>query len=109
MLDLAGCSFRAGLAPLLAFGCDRRPEAGLKVFREFIKLGVAVDFDGLLRGVTDNVTVVAPSQVLFQFGLCTGVHGAVQVVSQFAEKLRALHWLLSPLRGLCDPSLRSLL
>jgi hypothetical protein len=41
-----------------------RTELGFEVFREFIELGIAVDFDGLLGGIADYIAVVAPSQVL---------------------------------------------
>jgi hypothetical protein len=102
-MNLVGSSFRAGLLARLAFSHDGGSELSSEVFGEFVKLGIAVDFDGFLRGIADNVAVMAPSQVLFEFGLCRGVDDAVQVIGQFVEKLRALHLLPSPLIGFCDP------
>jgi hypothetical protein len=61
----------------LTTGSDCRSELGFEFFGEFVQLGVAIDFDGLLGGVANDVAVVAPSQVLFQFGLCGGVNDAV--------------------------------
>ena len=91
----------------LAAGRDGRPELGFEVFGEFVELGIAVDLDGLLGGVANYIAVVAPSQVLFQFGFCTGVNDAVQVIGDLVEKFRALHWLPSPPTGFCDPLARS--
>jgi hypothetical protein len=83
---------------------DGRSELSLKIFREFVKLGITVDFDGLFGGIADYIAVVAPSQVLVQFSLCAGVNHAIQVVGQFVEKLRAFHCVPSPLLGFdCDP------
>jgi hypothetical protein len=62
---ILGCAFGASLFSGLAFGHDCRSEPGAEVFRKFVQLGVAVDFDGLLGGIANNVAVVAPSQVLF--------------------------------------------
>ena len=42
-----------------------------EIVRKFVELRVAVDFNGLLGGVADNVAVVAPSQVLFELDLCS--------------------------------------
>src|SRR5690242_6250279 len=39
---------------------------------------------------------MAPLQVLFEFGSSAGVERLVQVVSQLFEKIRAIHFLLSP-------------
>jgi hypothetical protein len=87
----------------LAFTYDCRSEAGAKVFREFVELGVSVNLNGFLCGIANHIAVVAPSQMLFQFGLGRGVNHAVQVICQLVEKFRALHWLPSPLIGFCDP------
>jgi len=68
--DLGGGAFRAGFFSGLALGHDGRPKPGSQVFREFVELGITIDLNCLLGGVGDNVAVVAPSQVLFEFGLC---------------------------------------
>jgi len=64
----------------LAFLHNGRPEPGSKVFWKFVKLRVAVDFDGLLGGIAYNIAVVAPSQMFFKFRFCGGVNHAVKVV-----------------------------
>jgi hypothetical protein len=44
----------------MALGNNSGTEARSEVVRKFVKLGVAVDFDGFLGGVTNHKTVVAP-------------------------------------------------
>jgi hypothetical protein len=57
-------SFRTCLF-LLAFAHNGGTKPGSKVVRKGVKLRIPVDLNGLLRGVTNNVTVVAPGQVIF--------------------------------------------
>jgi hypothetical protein len=57
-------------------------EAGPKIVRKFVKLGAAVDFNGALGGVADDITVVTPLEMFFKFGPCLRVHGVVKVVGQ---------------------------
>ena len=64
----------------LAFGYNGRPEPGSEVFGKFVQLGIAVNLDGLLGGVADNVAVMAPSQMFFEFSLRGGVNHAVKIV-----------------------------
>jgi hypothetical protein len=78
--DLAGRAFRAGFFSRLALGHNGRPEPGSQVFREFVKLGIAIDFDGLLGGISDHVAVVAPSQMFFKLGFGARVNYAVQII-----------------------------
>jgi hypothetical protein len=80
MMVLLGFTGRTGLLAGLALADNGGPEPGSKVLGEFVQLGIAVDLDGLLGGVANNVAVVAPSQVLFEFGFCGGVDDAVEVV-----------------------------
>jgi len=87
----------------LALGHNGRPKPGSQVFGEFVKLGITIDFDGLLGGIGDNVAIVAPGQVLFKLGLCAGVNYSVQIIGEFVEEISALHWLPSPLLGFGDP------
>src|SRR5919109_3747228 len=61
---------------------------------------VLIDLDRHLRCVADDVAVMAPGQVLFQFGARPGVNDAVQVVCQLFQKLRAGHLVPSPLSPL---------
>src|SRR5208282_2006684 len=87
----------------LFLGCalakDGNLESGAEVFGKLVQLGVAVDLDGLLGGVADDVAVVAPGEMIFQFRLCAGVDGGVQVVGQFFKEIRARHFLPSPPLG----------
>jgi hypothetical protein len=43
-------------------------------------MGLPVDLDGHLGGVADDVAVVAPLKMVFQFGLGLGVHRLIEVV-----------------------------
>lgn len=90
-------TLRTAFSLLLALRHDRGAQPAAEVFGKFVKLGVAVDLDGLLRGIADYVAVVAPGEMVFQFDFCFLVEDAVQVVGQLVQKLRAFHWLPSPL------------
>ncbi len=81
----------------LALGDDGGTEPVAKVVGEFVELGVAVDLDGLLGGIADDVAVVTPGEVIFQFGLSPVVEYAVEVIGQLLQKFRAFHCLPSPL------------
>src|SRR5215468_9028054 len=52
-------ALRPPTALLLALRHDRRTEAAAKVFGKFVELRVAVDLDGLLGSVANNIAVVA--------------------------------------------------
>src|SRR5450755_158753 len=71
---------RAGLLVGLALGHDGGAETVAQVVGKLVKLGVAVNLDGLLGSVANHVAVVAPSQMVFQFGFGAVVQDAVQVV-----------------------------
>ena len=75
-------ALRAALLVLLTLRHDRRTEPAAKVFGEFVELGVAINLDGLLGRVADNVAVVAPGKVILQFALCLFVENAVQIAGQ---------------------------
>src|SRR5579863_781369 len=90
-------ALRAALFLLLALGHDGRAEAPTQVFRQFVELGVAVDLDGLLGRIADNVAVVAPGKMVLQFDLGFLVEDAVQVIGQLVQEFRAFHWSPSPL------------
>jgi hypothetical protein len=87
----------------LALGNDGRSESGAEVFRKFVQLGVAINFNGFFCGIANHIAVVAPSQMFLQLGLGRGVNDAVQIICQLVEKFRALHWLPSPLVVFFDP------
>jgi hypothetical protein len=82
----------------MTLGDDSGTEPGAEVFGKFVQLGVAVYLNGLLGGVAYNVAVVAPSEMIFQFNLGALVNHTIQVISQLAQKIFALHWV-SPVSG----------
>src|SRR6516164_2750133 len=88
---------RPALAVLLALRHDRRTEPAAEVFRKFVELRIAIDLDGLLGCVANNVAVVAPRKMIFQLGFGFFVEDAVQVTGQLAQEFRAFHRLPSPL------------
>jgi hypothetical protein len=71
---------RAGFLVGFALGDNGRTETIAQIVGEFVKLGIAVNLDGLLGGVANHVAVVAPSEMVFQFSLGAVVQDAVQVV-----------------------------
>src|SRR5438445_6324339 len=81
----------------LALGNYCGAKAGAEVLRELVELRIPVDLDGLLGRVADNVAVVAPGKVVFEFGLGAVVEHALEVVRQIVQNFRAFHCLLSPL------------
>ena len=93
LLDVAGIGFFARMTFSYYGGTKPVPQ----VFRKFVELRVAVNLDGLLGGIANHVAVVAPGEMIFQFGLCAVVDDAVEVIGQLLQKFRALHWLPSPL------------
>ena len=88
---------RAALFMLQALRHDRGTQAAAEVFGQFVELRVAVNLDGFLRGIANNVAVVAPGEMIFQLDLCFFVEDAVQVAGQLGEEFRAFHRLPSPL------------
>jgi len=91
-------AFRPGLLVSMTLRDDGGTEPGTEVFGKFVQLGIAVDLNGLLSGIADYVAVVAPSEMIFQFNLGALVNYAIQVISQLAQKIFALHWV-SPVSG----------
>jgi len=62
-------------AVALRHDCRAQPDA--QIVRQFVKMGVAVNFDGPLGGVADDVAVVAPLKMIFQLRPGLGVHCVV--------------------------------
>ena len=62
------------------FGHDGRSQTGTQIVGQFVEFRVTVDFDGLPGGIADDVAVVAPRQMLVEFGLRLGVELAIEVV-----------------------------
>ena len=82
---------------LLALAHDGGTKSPAQVVRQFVELGVAINLDGFLSGIANHVAVVAPSQVVFQFRLGAIIQGAIQIIGQLLQELRAFHVLPSPL------------
>ena len=90
-------ALRPRLLALGAFGHDGRPKPSAQIVRQLIEFGIAIDFDGFLGGITDNIAVMTPSQVIFELGLGALVDRPVQVVGQFLEEFSTFHLSPSPL------------
>jgi hypothetical protein len=75
-------ALRPALFVLLALSHDGRAETTAQFVRQFIKLRVAIDLDGLLGSVTNHIAVVAPGKVVFKFDLSFLVEDAVQIIGQ---------------------------
>jgi len=72
-----GFLFRFALA---AFRHNGIVETVSEAFWKLVKLIIAVDFDGFASGIADDVAVVAPCQMIVQFGLGPGVQHAIKVI-----------------------------
>lgn len=104
-IDLAMGSNALGPSLLrAAFGDYGSAQASTKIFGQLVKLRITVDLNGLLRGVTDHVAIVAPGKMVVQLGLCALVDDPIEIVGQLLQKFRAFHWLSSPLACLGLPS-----
>src|ERR1022692_3380097 len=90
-------ALRPALLVLLALGHDGGAETRAEIFGQFVQLRVAINLDGLLRGVTNHIAVVAPGKMIFQLDFRTLVEDAVQIIGQLGQEFRAFHWLPSPL------------
>src|SRR5438445_313280 len=100
---LTRCAFGAGFLPRLALLHDGGSKLGSEIFRKGIELGIAINLNGLFCCIANYIAVMAPGQMLVEFGLGRSVDDAVQIVGQLVKEFRALHWLPSPLLGFGDP------
>jgi len=66
-----------------AFGDDSGMETAANLVGKRVDLVVAVDLDGLLGSIADDVAITAPHQVLFEVRLQCLVDGAVEVIGKF--------------------------
>jgi hypothetical protein len=57
-------ALRAALLVLLALGHDSGAKTSAEIIGQFVELGVAVNFDGFLGGVADNIAIVAPREMV---------------------------------------------
>jgi hypothetical protein len=58
-------ALRAALLMLLTLGHDSGAKPGAEIVGQFVELRVAINLDGFLGSVADNVTVVAPGKMIF--------------------------------------------
>jgi len=65
------------------FAHDRCPQARAQVVGQFVELGVAVNFDGFTSGVADHIAVMAPCQMIVEFGLGPVIQRTIEIVGQF--------------------------
>src|ERR1700675_2164333 len=86
-----------GLFALLALRHNRGAKPCAKVVGKLVKLGIAINLDGLLGGVADHIAVVAPGQMILEFGLGPVIEDAVQIICQLLQEFRAFHFWPSPL------------
>ena len=47
---------------------------------KFVEMGLPVNLDGHLGGVADDVAVMAPLKMVFQFSLGLGIHRPIEVI-----------------------------
>src|SRR5437879_3695077 len=73
-------ALRPALPVLLALGHDGGTQPRAEIFGQFVELGVAINLDGLLRGVTNHIAVVAPGKMVLQLDLCSLVEHPVQII-----------------------------
>jgi hypothetical protein len=59
---------------------DGRAEATPEVIGQLVELRVPIDLDRFAGGIADDVAVVAPSQMIFQFRLGALIDSAIEVV-----------------------------
>jgi|SRR5208282_1441576 len=62
------------------FAHDGGLKPAAEIVRQLVELGIAVDLDGLAGCVADDVAVVAPRQVILEFGLGPIIQRAIEVV-----------------------------
>jgi hypothetical protein len=72
-------ALRTALLVLLALGHNGGAEPGAEIVGKLVELGIAVDLNGLLRGIANNVAVVAPGKMVFKLDFCFLVEYAVQI------------------------------
>jgi len=73
-------ALRPALPVLLTLRHDGGTEAGSEVFGQFVQLGVAINLDGLLGGIADHVTIVAPGKMVLQLDFRSLVEHSVQII-----------------------------
>ena len=78
----------------LRHDCGMKPLA--KLCRELVNFVLAVDGDGLARGVQHDFAMVAFAYVLLDFSKQFRVDLAVKVIGELAEKVCAGHGLAPP-------------
>jgi hypothetical protein len=75
-------ALRTALLILLALRHNGGTQPAAEIFRQFVKLGVTIDFNRLFGGIADHVTVMAPGKMVLQLDLGVLVDDAVQIIGQ---------------------------
>jgi hypothetical protein len=65
---------------LLALAHDGRAETGAEIFRQFVKLGIAVNLNCFFGGVANHIAIVTPGEMVFQLALGLLVEDTVEIV-----------------------------
>src|SRR4051812_10679227 len=86
-----------GIGLLTALAHDGRSQSAAEIIGQLVEMRVSIDLDGFLGGVTDDVTVVAPLEVILQLRLRLGIDGIVEIICEFFQKIAAGHLVPSPL------------
>ena len=73
-------ALRARSFMCFALGEDRRPQTAAEIVGKFVQVGVSINLDGHLRRIANDVAVVAPLKVVFQFRPGLGVHRVIKVI-----------------------------
>src|ERR1700758_3143695 len=82
---------------LLTLGHDGGAQPGPEIVGKLVELGIAIDLNGLLGGIANNVAVVAPGKMVFKLDFCFLVEYAVQITGQLVKEFRTFHRSPSPL------------
>ena len=70
----------SGLLMRHALAHDGRSQPRPQIVGQFVEFRIPVDFNGLAGGIANHVTVVAPSQMIVEFGLGPCVQRPIEVV-----------------------------
>ncbi len=72
--------FGIALLASVTLGHDGGAKAVSEIVGEFVELRITVNLDRLLGGVADDIAVMAPRKMIFQFGLGTVIYDAVEII-----------------------------
>jgi hypothetical protein len=64
----------------LTFGHDGGTKAPPEVVRQFVEMRLAINLDGHLCCIANDVAVMAPLKMVFQFSFGLSIHSPVEVI-----------------------------